>query len=416
MRSTRRLASGTLLVAILATLAGAAEPAAASTGAVPNPSFEDGWRDSKLACWGLSGSGSGRLTLTRNGHSRLAAYARGNGPTDAQLTLATDRTPACRTEVSPGSLLQLQFWLKSTAGARPVVSVWSAKSGWKNWYTGNKFAAAPLRRYSVTLPAIPLGITAVSVGVAFDATSTVILDDVALTPPTGQLLFAPRFPTVNGLITNEFAYWSPADPRHVDSPVWELTSGSLFAYNGGGYTGVPDDRSTDALSRSSTGSAIFRLTTRAHSFGNVSVQTKLKVRRLLTTRSTPRVDWDGTHLFLRYKSQYQLYYASVARRDSKVVIKKKCPGGSSNNGTYYPLTAEIPGHPIPFNAWQAVGATVRDNNDGSVTMVLYLDGKVAAKATDKGVGCAPLTGSGAVGIRGDNAEFQFNDYRVTALD
>ncbi|MFI7547860.1 hypothetical protein [Actinoplanes sp. NPDC049599] len=411
MRRTTAL----LLLTMLASQAGGVMPASAATRGVPNPSFEGGWRAGKLACWSLSTRG-GRLTLTRKSHSGLAAYAQGRGRAGPQSRLTSDQTTACRVGVKAGTRYSLEFWLRSTAGARPVVYAYSARKGWRPWFTGDQLAAAPLRKYSVTLPAISEGVTAVSVGVGFDAASTIVLDDVALVAQAGQRLFRPTFPTTNGLITNEYAYWSPNDPRSVGSKIWDMTSGSLFAYHGNGYSGVPDDRPTDPKSRAGTRSAIFRLTTHDSSFGDVSVQTKLKVRRLSSTRSTPRVSWDGVHLFLRYKSQYHLYYASAARRDGKVVIKKKCPGGRTNKGTYYELTAEKPGYPIMYGSWQTASATVRDNPDGSVAITLTVGGRLAAKATDRGVGCAPITGAGAIGIRGDNAEFEFTGLRVSSLN
>src|SRR4051794_34420913 len=45
--------------------------------------------------------------------------------------------------------------------------------------------------------------------------------------PSGGV-FADNFNYPNGLITNEYAYWNPSDPRAVQSPLWEMTSGSLF--------------------------------------------------------------------------------------------------------------------------------------------------------------------------------------------
>jgi hypothetical protein len=128
------------------------------------------------------------------------------------------------------------------------------------------------------------------------------------------------------------------------------------------------------------------------------------------------VDWDGVHIFLHYQSQYELYYASVARRDGHVVIKKKCKGGPSNGGSYYPLdNSEISGLPFPLGTWRAVGASVRTNADGTVTIVLYRDGKAYTSATDTGIGCAPITNAGATGIRGDNAEFEFNNFTISPL-
>jgi hypothetical protein len=99
-----------------------------------------------------------------------------------------------------------------------------------------------------------------------------------------------------------------------------------------------------------------------------------------------------------------------------VVIKKKCPGGPSNGGTYYELgPGEVANHPIPFGTDQKVGAAVVNNADGSVTLTLSLSGTRIITATDTGVGCSPITQAGKVGIRGDNDNFTFSGFTVNAL-
>ena len=219
----------------------------------------------------------------------------------------------------------------------------------------------------------------------------------------------------NGLVTNEFAYWRPKSRGAVVSPDWELTSGSLFARQGAGWTGVPDDRAPNADSSSGTNSAVFRLTTVRDDFHDVAVDLKLRNDGLGQTASTPAVAWDGIHVFLRYQNQRHLYYASINRRDDKVVIKKKIPGGPSNGGTYYSLTPESP-YPAPYHEWQAVRATVRDNPDGSVAIALYAGGRLLVSAVDDGsVGGPPIRHPGKVGLRGDNADFSFSGFTVTPL-
>ncbi len=234
---------------------------------------------------------------------------------------------------------------------------------------------------------------------------------------------APRFPFKarlsgpgpNGLITNEFAYWRPKSAAAVRSPDWEMTSGSLFAREGAAWTGRPDNHGVDAASANGTGSAVFRLTTVRDDFHDVAVELKLRNDGLGQTASTPAVAWDGIHVFLRYQNQRHLYYASINRRDDKVVIKKKIPGGPSNGGTYYSLTPESP-YPVPYHEWQAVRATVRDNPDGSVAIALYADGRLLVSAVDDGsVGGPPIRHPGKVGLRGDNADFSFSGFTVTPL-
>ncbi|WP_344935198.1 hypothetical protein [Actinoplanes nipponensis] len=408
-------------------------PAAAAgttSVAVPNSSFGDGWLDGKLKCWNTGPSGAAKLTLTSRSHSGpWAAHATGTTAAGSQVVLSTDRTEACPIPVTAGRQYTLGFWMSSSAGAQPVVSSYSTTAGWTEWFRGTKISATTdLRRYTAVLPVVPTGVTRLSVGLSFPGTGTVVLDDVDLTAPETVLtapqttapaapaaLFQPVFPA-SGLVTNEFAYWNPTDPQRADSRDWEMTSGSLFALDGSGYSGKVDGGSPDVRSVTNTGSAIFRLNTRDHSFGDVQVAMKLNVSGLTATSRTPAVDWDGVHIFLHYQSQYELYYASVARRDGHVVIKKKCLGGPSNGGAYYALgSSEVSGLSLPLNSWQDVGASIRNNADGSVFIALQRNGKTVSTATDSGVGCAPIRAAGATGIRGDNAEFRFSGFTVSAL-
>jgi hypothetical protein len=226
-------------------------------------------------------------------------------------------------------------------------------------------------------------------------------------------LLTDAFSLSNGVITNEFAYWNPNDTAGHRSPTWEMTSGSLFAKDGSAWTGAPDDTSPNVDSSNGTNSAIFRLTTKSHGFGDVKVALKLYQNGLASTSLTPAVDWDGVHIFLRYQSEESLYYASVNRRDGHVVIKKKCVGGSSNGGTYYTL-ADKSGYAIPFGAWQNVAASAQ-NVSGGVNLKLYREGVQLLSVTDTGTGCAAITSNGATGVRGDNDLFMFDDFTVTSL-
>lgn len=234
------------------------------------------------------------------------------------------------------------------------------------------------------------------------------------TAPASNVLFADSFDRPEGLVTNEYATWNPSNSQAVKSADWQMTSGSLFAKGGAGWTGVPDGCSSASASGSPcTASAVFRLNSARHDFGDVTVSTALKVQRLVSTSRTPAVAWDGVHVWLRYQSEESLYYASFARRDGRIVVKKKCPGGSENGGTYYELApGEVSGFPIPFGAVQQISAGIKTNSDGSVTITMDRDGTRILSATDKGLGCAPITAPGAVGIRGDNAEFSFDDFTV----
>jgi hypothetical protein len=236
------------------------------------------------------------------------------------------------------------------------------------------------------------------------------------TQAAGPILFLDSFGYATGLVTNEFAYWNAGNASAKTNASWELTSGSLFAQNGTGWSGAPDDVSPNATSSNGTNSAIFRLNTKRFDFGDVKVSLRLLNNSLTTTGSTPAVDWDGIHIFLRYQSQYNLYYASVNRRDGHVVIKKKCVGGSDNGGTYFELGSELPNHFIPFGSWQNVAASVQNGSGNTVIIKLYREGVELQSVTDSGVGCATIRNAGATGIRGDNDNFLFDDFTVESLN
>jgi hypothetical protein len=223
-------------------------------------------------------------------------------------------------------------------------------------------------------------------------------------------LFSPRFPAA-GLVTNEYAYWNPTDANAVRSSAWVLTSGSLFALDGAGWTGVPDGLAPDRDSSGTTDSAVFRLRTRIDDFENVAVSFELRVSRLVSTPRTPPQAYDGVHIWLRYQTPDWLYFASVSRRDGSVVIGKKL--ATEHGGVYTDLVRRS-GHPFPLNRWEPVRATIR--SDGrAVAIALYVDGHLLARAVDLGAGGSPILRPGRVGIRGDNTEFEFRGFEVTSL-
>jgi hypothetical protein len=233
----------------------------------------------------------------------------------------------------------------------------------------------------------------------------------------GSILFLDSFSVGDGLITNEYAHWNAGSGSAKISPNWDMTSGSLFASGGAAWSGNVDNAVPNATSSNGTNSAIFRLNTKRFDYKDVKVSFNLLVNSLHTTASTPQVDWDGIHIFLRYQSEYSLYYASVNRRDGHVLIKKKCPGGASNGGTYYTISPEVTGKPIPFGSWQSVAATIKTNPDNSVTIRVYREGIEITSATDTGAGngCSPIRNAGATGIRGDNTNFKFDNFTVESL-
>lgn len=234
----------------------------------------------------------------------------------------------------------------------------------------------------------------------------------------GGVIYAVDPPAGTSLVTNEYAYWNPTLSSAVVSKDWEMNSGSLFTHDtdtGPAYwTGKIDDGNPDLLSAKYTNSAIFRMTTIRSDFLDSQTRVKVRIDNQTQTPSTPAVAWDGVHIFMRYQSEESLYYASVARRDGAIVIKKKCPGGPSNGGTYYTL-GSTSGYRIVLGQWKWFSAAIHTNADNSVTIDVSRIDKPVLSITDKGTGCAPITTPGKSGLRGDNSNFSFQNYRITAL-
>lgn len=321
----------------------------------------------------------------------------------------------CGFTVTPGQAYTIGTSYRAGSLVRAVAYTYSAAAGWRRWFTGTPYGAssswAPLE---TTTPAVPAGTE--RVGVDFPAASTV--GEVSLTAvATGRrpLVYRPALGRRSGLVTNSFAYRNPRHRGAARSAAWQVTAGSLFAVNGGGDTGKIDDGRPGPRSAVNTGSSVFRMHSVRADFADVRVAFDLNIAYQTATAYTPRISYDGVHIWLRHRSQYELYAASVARRDGQVLIKKKCRGGPVNGGTYHTLSAEVPGAPIVRGRWRQVAATVRNNPSGSVTVVLYVDGRAMISAVDPGIGCAPIRAGAPVGIRGDNTRFRFRNVTVTTL-
>ncbi|GEM_PF-3090404 len=396
-----------------------------SPNLVVNPSFEQ-LPGGRPTCWVLGGelAQASKLTVTDQAHSGSAAMRVADQRSKTgRISLNLNRAPGCAVTVVYGHSYTLSIWYRSSAPARLETELRLGGGTWSGWRTRADLpASASWTMAKLDTPAVPEGATLLSFGLSIPASSWFVADDASVidtTPPGatggGKVIFHPAFATRSSVVTNEYAYWNANHRDKVASPDWEMTSGSLFSLDGGGYSGAVNTGGVDAQSVRRTNSAIFRLNTRRYDFGDVQVGLKADIRELSKTATTPAADYDGVHIWLRYQSQYQLYVASIARRDGRLTIKKKCPGGTSNDGTYYDLTKEITGYPIQIDRWWSVAASVRNNRDGSVTIVMFQDGTPVMSATDTGVGCAPITKPGAVGVRGDNVRFQFTDFTVTTV-
>jgi hypothetical protein len=224
-------------------------------------------------------------------------------------------------------------------------------------------------------------------------------------------LFAPRLSGPDRLLTNEFAHWNPHTPGTHVSRDWDVTSGSLFVHRGVAWTGVPDASVPDTGSSRGTGSSVFRMTTRRRDFGDVAVSLRLRNLGLTGTGPAAASEIDGVHVFLRWQSPEKLYVVSLNRRDGLIVVKKKLPGGEANGGTYVTL-GQAPSA-VPYGRWQAFRVRIATSGGGLVTITVARDGREVLSATDDGGEGAAILAPGAVGLRGDNCDFEFTGFRVT---
>jgi hypothetical protein len=411
-----------------------------ATGSNPSGWWRAGYGRNTASWWITSAAHGGkvaqglRITKFSTGDRKLLTNWTGNG-----------------ISVIPGRQYQLSAWYTTTGTAEIVVYTKNSKGIWSYWTGGPTLRkAATWTQSSLTTPAVPADTVGISFGVALRSTGTLITDDYGLElagsttstssgsstsstsssssssssssttsssttttlPPTNPVLFTDTFTHPDGLLTNEYAFWNPTATGRVADPNWEMTSGSLFARSGTGWSGVPDNVEPNATSSNGTDSAIFRMVTRRTDFTNVNVSVRLRHEGFVSTPSTPAVAWDGIHLFLRYVSEESLYYASVNRRDNTTQIKKKVPGGPSNGGTYYTLASGR--FTVVQGVWQDVTATIIDRADGAVVIQLFANGALVASAVDTGVG-GPVLRSGGLGLRGDNSQFSFDDFLVRSI-
>jgi hypothetical protein len=420
------------LLAILATTMAAASlalltprPAAAATWTQNTGMEADANGDGVSDCWQRGGFGTNTFTWSRsddqaNAHDgrfyekvQITSYSSG----DRKLVLKQD-AGACAREITPGQTWRVSGYYVANVPTRIAVYYRRGSDGtWVYWGQSPAFAAAATWAQATWVtPAVPVGATHLSFGLSIATAGTMLVDDLSagLVLPSGSSLLSYGFTDADQLITNQYAYWNASAPGIRTSSRFEMNSGSVFVRQNAGWTGVPDRVSPNIGSTNGTNSAVFRMTTRQGDF--VDAQVDLRLKKLGLLASDPQ-DYDGVHLLLRYQNEKSLYYASVSRRDNTVVIKKKVPGGPSNEGTYYNLTPYVP-FTTATAIWQQVRATIRTNTNGTVTIALYVNNLTTplVVGTDTRTGGAPeITGPGKIGVRADNCEFEIDDLIVRQL-
>jgi hypothetical protein len=178
---------------------------------------------------------------------------------------------------------------------------------------------------------------------------------------------------------------------------WLVTSGTLLSRGGRLWSGRPDRGPPDPA-HGRTGSAVLRAVTVRRDFRDVRVRLDMQLTALDHTARTGERAWDGVHVFLRYRSEDDLYAVDLVRRDGLLTIKRKVP--DRGGGGRYTLLASA--QLAPSSGWRSFDLTVR-NVGAAVDVALALEGQVLLHAVDyrRSAQLAP----GAVGIRGDNADF-----------
>jgi hypothetical protein len=248
-------------------------------------------------------------------------------------------------------------------------------------------------------------------------------------------LFQDTFTGADNLITNEYAHWNRDG---INSPDWDVTSGSLFRQSNAAWTGLPDLLEPNKYSSDHTNSDVFRLNTFRTFAGNIRVWLALKNNSEIHDSNCSVNDacWHGVHIWLRHLTPYDLYAVSLNRADNKVAIKRKVPCGNENGGFYKDLTSPVT-HAWSVGTWQHYSVTIQTNSNGSVTIKVYDDDSDPntpfLQATDAGgtntswtSGCVtpgsyptaqypPITVAGSVGVRGDFDNFNIDDFRISSF-
>jgi hypothetical protein len=228
-------------------------------------------------------------------------------------------------------------------------------------------------------------------------------------PTDPNVLLFDDFNGSNGVITNHYAFWSDDKSAFTDD-VWEMESGCALRRDNMLWTGVPTSNLPNRDCSNGSGSEVFRLWTKK-SFTNVNVTFSLRNNGFVSGAEGER-SWDGIKIWLRRQGgtgSVGLYTAEVNRRQGNLMIQKKCAGSDE----YHILEQGRPDGSAPsFGDWEKVGGSIVNQPDGSVKITLMRHGQTVLEATDDGVGCAPYRTAGRVGIRGDYANFNADDFLV----
>lgn len=219
-----------------------------------------------------------------------------------------------------------------------------------------------------------------------------------------DVIFSDPFNDRDGIISNEFSYWHANKACPYSSPLWNITSGTLFAKNGVGYSGNPTKQTSSICnSNIATNSAVFTMDTKQNDFENVKISLDYKLGAHSISTDTGN-SYDGLHLLLGEKDTQNTYTVSLFRWDSVAVIKKKVAGN------YFNLANEKTTQSNSLNTWHHADIYFT-TNDTSVKIEENIDGNTTVSSIDKN-SYGESYKNGAVGIQGNNTEFYIKNFTI----
>lgn len=228
-------------------------------------------------------------------------------------------------------------------------------------------------------------------------------------PPVADALLFDDFTGADGVITNHYAYWHSDDPLAFQDDIWEMESGCALRKDNTLWSGIPTSNIPNRDCSNGSGSEIFRLWTK-RSFENVRVSLMLRNNGYVSGAVGER-SWDGIKVWLRRQGgtgPVRLYTAEVNRRQGNIIIQKKC-----GDADYHIIAQGWPaGSAAAIGTWENVGGSVKNLPDGSVKITVERRGQTVLQGIDTGIGCAPITTAGRVGIRADYTNFNADDFLV----
>jgi hypothetical protein len=171
---------------------------------------------------------------------------------------------------------------------------------------------------------------------------------------------------------------------------------------------------------------VFRLVTRSQ-WTNLSQQVYFRINRNNLSKSKYRNESNGLLLFNRYQDGDNLYYAGI-RVDGRAVIKKKIDGNyfTMAQKRVYQGKYDRKNKPnlLPKHAWIGVKSEVVDNDDGTVTVNLYLDQNhdnawdlvLTAVDDNSKYGGDTIRNAGHGGIRTDFMDVDMDNYKMEEIE